>query len=45
VFEQPAVASAAADLVMVHQDQDQPAAWLKDQLIANMRAASAGAVR
>ena len=32
VFEQPAVASAATDLVMVHQDQDQPAAWLKDQL-------------
>jgi len=32
VFEQPAVASAAAELVMVHQDQDQPAPWLKDQL-------------
>jgi len=32
VFELPAVASAAADLVMVHQDQDQPAAWLKEQL-------------
>ena len=32
VFEQPTVTSAAADLVMVHQDQDQPAAWLKEQL-------------
>jgi thiol:disulfide interchange protein len=32
VFEQAAVARAAADLVMVHQDQDKPAAWLKDQL-------------
>jgi len=32
VFEQPAVASAAAGLVMVHQDQDKPAAWLNEQL-------------
>lgn len=32
VFEQAAVASAASDLVMVHQDQDKPAAWLKEQL-------------
>src|SRR5687767_1253633 len=32
VFEQAAVASAAAELVMVRQDQDQPAPWLKDQL-------------
>jgi thiol:disulfide interchange protein len=32
VFEQPAVVSAAAELVMVHQDQDQPAPWLKEQL-------------
>lgn len=32
VFAQLAVASAAADLVMVRQDQDKPAAWLKGQL-------------
>jgi thiol:disulfide interchange protein len=32
VFEQPDVASAAADLVMVRHDQDQPAPWLKDKL-------------
>jgi thiol:disulfide interchange protein len=32
VFEEPAVASAAAELVMVHQDQDKPAPWLKEQL-------------
>jgi protein-disulfide reductase (glutathione) len=32
VFDEPVVASAAAGLVMVHQDQDQPAAWLKEQL-------------
>lgn len=32
VFEEAAVASAASGLVMVRQDQDQPAPWLKDQL-------------
>jgi thiol:disulfide interchange protein len=32
VFEEPAVASAASKLVMVRQDQDRPAAWLKEQL-------------
>lgn len=32
VFEESAVASAAAGLVMVRHDQDQPASWLKEQL-------------
>ena len=32
VFEEAAVASAASGLVMVRQDQDQPAPWLKEQL-------------
>ncbi|HEX7479342.1 MAG TPA: thioredoxin family protein, partial [Polyangiales bacterium] len=32
VFNLPEVASAAADLVMVHQDQDQHPAWLQEQL-------------
>lgn len=31
VFATAEVASAATDLVMVHQDQDQPAAWLKER--------------
>lgn len=32
VFGRPDVARAAADLVMVRQDQDQAAPWLKEQL-------------
>jgi thiol:disulfide interchange protein len=32
VFATPEVASAAAGLVMVHQDQDEPAAWLTEKL-------------
>lgn len=32
VFGEPAFATAAADLVMVRQDQDQAAPWLKEQL-------------
>lgn len=32
VFAEAAVAGAASDLVMVQQDQDKPAAWLKEQL-------------
>lgn len=32
VFALPEVASAARELVMVHQDQDEQPAWLKEQL-------------
>lgn len=32
VFSEPEVASAAADLVMVRQDQDQPSPWLQEKL-------------
>jgi protein-disulfide reductase (glutathione) len=35
VFSQAAVASAAGDLVMVHQDQDQNPPWLKEQFGAS----------
>jgi thiol:disulfide interchange protein len=32
IFSTQEVVSAAANLVMVHQDQDKPAPWLKDRL-------------